>query len=40
MIRAIGAGLAERSPLSTRLTDPEVEALYRLLDALDRAPPS
>ncbi|GAA1095319.1 MarR family winged helix-turn-helix transcriptional regulator [Nocardiopsis composta] len=40
VIRAIGAGLAERSPLSTRLTDPEVEALYRLLDALDRAPPS
>src|SRR5690606_5876071 len=29
VIRAIGAGLAERSPPSTRRTDPEAEALYR-----------
>ncbi|WP_017592800.1 MarR family winged helix-turn-helix transcriptional regulator [Nocardiopsis potens] len=39
VIHAIGAGLTERSPLSTRLTDAEIAALYRLLDALDREPP-
>ncbi|MFW5416522.1 MarR family transcriptional regulator [Nocardiopsis sp. CNT-189] len=39
VVRAIGAGLAGRSPLSTRLTGDDIAALYRLLDALDRDPP-